>query len=381
MKYARCPNCKGRLGIPNKKRGLPVLCPKCGTEFVAPDHLDNKPAKSKKKSNGSPKKPSMRGLPMPGAIANANTENESTANSAMLPPSASVSTPADSMMPPTGPSSKPPKAKSSSPKPIPNSELSPPGPPSPPGANIPVANPLDAPVPTAQPIDTSPPVSMSPPAPSSATPTTSPPPTAAPVAAAIPTTPAPLPTPGPAQKEKTMEVTPTVVPKKSESRSVARIVKTESVAPQLSKDGKLPTLQLADDEEETKVETKTNPVLLTAVICGSLFFSTLLLVFFRGGDGEKKAKMLEESRQIVQTFYEVRPDQELKPYQRELRRAQLAHSRQDYGIAIGAYESVMSRLNSEEHNEFSGVTGTAQSDLQLRKHVAILLTEAKRQRR
>ena len=161
-------------------------------------------------------------------------------------------------------------------------------------------------------------------------------------------------------------------------RQVATIIKTETIRPTLTKDGKLPTLQLNDDlEPEPKQETKSNPVLLTAVLGTSLVCSVLMLVMFNSNN-DQRGERLEKTRQKIRVFYEVRPDQEIKPYQNALRHAQLAHSREDFKTEIRAYETVMAQFRNEDFNQYSGLTGSQNSDRELEKWVSILLEEAKR---
>ena len=363
MKYARCPNCNGRLGIPNKKRGRPISCPKCDTEFVAPDHLDKNSSQSDKAapaaSDSNPpvrKMPSVRAIPLPGAVTSP-IDNEVAAKPGVdLTPPAKLKS--DDMAPPAKLKSDDmaPPAKISSDLAPPRKTADPLTPPKPaelaPDAQ-PVASPLDPPktrLPTPQPIESS---SVSSPAPetSVAEPTSDPVPSVQPSVVAQPAT-AP--------------------------RPVAKIIKTESIRPSLNKDGKLPTLQLNDElEPKPKQETKSNPALLVAVLGASLVSSVLMLFMFNTDTGQREER-IDKTRQKIRVFYEVRPDQEIKPYQNALRKAQLAHSREDYATEIRAYEFVMARFRDEEFNQYSGLTGSQNSDRELEKWVSILLEEAKR---
>lgn len=309
MKYARCPNCNGRLGIPEKKRGLPVACPKCSTEFLPADKVI--PAQS---STSSKKKLKLRAMPLPTSIASedqpVNSGRETGVADSLSPPKVLTSTPKAAYPdPPVKLGSPPPVSKS-------KNDMLPPG--------------TEA---------VSPDVSSD----------------------------------GAKPKKKKKKS------KKDKRRAVASIVKTESIQPQLSTDGKLPTLQLNDDfEAKPPEESKTNPAILTAVICFSLLSSGLMLLLL-GGEENDDLERLEKTRQSIRTFYQIRPDQELKPYQLELRQAQLAHSRGDYYGEIRAYQSVMYRFRAEDLSEFSGLTGSPTSDRELEEWVSILLNEAKQQ--
>ena len=183
-------------------------------------------------------------------------------------------------------------------------------------------------------------------------------------------------------KSETVEVelyaTVEDIPDKESKRSVAKIVQTETVQPQLSKDGTLPTLKLNDDTDENPPEEKQiRPAVLALAICLSLLASGAILLML-GPQASKKQKRIEDTRVAIRTYYQIRPDQELKPYQMELRHAQLAHSRGDYRTEIRAYETIMARFRSEDLSEFIGLTGSPLADAELQKYISILLTEAKR---
>ena len=345
MKYARCPNCGGRLGIPNKKRGRPIACPKCDTEFVAPDHLDQSTTSEKNDPAASysdppvRKKPSVRAIPLPGKITSPVNDvvaskpgidlapPNKTASIDLTPPSKTQKVPDDLSPPPRSASASDSQA-SDSPLEPPTSKLSAPEPPAPPSSN------------------------RSP----------------------LPETP---------NDESNTDPTPSVEPPSppqptDNKRQVATIIKTETIRPSLTKDGKLPTLQLNDHlEPKPKEEPKSNPVLLVAVLGASLVSSAIMLLMFNS-ESDQRGERIEKTRQKIRVFYEVRPDQEIKPYQNALRHAQLAHSREDYRTEIRAYETVMARFRDENFDQYSGLTGSQSSDRELEKWVSILLEEAKR---
>jgi len=103
-----------------------------------------------------------------------------------------------------------------------------------------------------------------------------------------------------------------------------------------------------------------------------------MMLFLLRDDPSQREERIEKTREQIRVFYEVRPDQEIKPYQSALRHAQLAHSRGDYRTEIRAYESVMARFRNENFDKYTGLTGTQNSDRDLEKCVSILLNDAKR---
>ena len=101
----------------------------------------------------------------------------------------------------------------------------------------------------------------------------------------------------------------------------------------------------------------------------------LLMVGMQPTSGEKEVR---EARENIRQFYEVRADEELAPFQRELREAQLAHSRGDSRTEIRCYQKVMARFRSEDRSQFSGLTGSPTWDIELEQLVSVLLNDAKR---
>lgn len=166
---------------------------------------------------------------------------------------------------------------------------------------------------------------------------------------------------------------------KTEKPAVAKIIKTEMIQPQLTVDGKLPELQLADEAKpkSNDSELKSNPVFVAILICFSLVSSGVML-FVASIQPSDSARRVLESRELIREFYEVRPDQQVAPYQRELREAQLANSRGDFRTEIQNYEKVMARFHAEDRNQFKGLTGSPTGDVELEEHVSVLLNEAKR---
>lgn len=170
----------------------------------------------------------------------------------------------------------------------------------------------------------------------------------------------------------------TIGSKATEARQFAKVIKVESVLPKLTKDGKLPTLQLVEDGKPKPSDgEKSNPVLVGLLVCFSLLVSGAMLLV-AGMDSSDSEKQIVESRARIRDFCEVRIEQEIAPYQLELRESQLAHSRGDVRAEIRNYEKVMARFHAEDRNRFKGITGSPTSDIELEEHVSRLLNAAKR---
>lgn len=158
----------------------------------------------------------------------------------------------------------------------------------------------------------------------------------------------------------------------------AKIIQAEAQPEEFGKDGELPTLQLKDDvkKKDDKGELKSRPIVLGLVICVSVLSSGLML-FLADFSPKVDETVLNKARNEIRRFYSVRPDVELKPYQLELREAQLAHSRKDRAGEIAAYRKVMNRFRAEDKSKFVGVTGSPEFDIQLEKLVSTLLGDGK----
>lgn len=165
-----------------------------------------------------------------------------------------------------------------------------------------------------------------------------------------------------------------------QENAVAKIIKTEAVQTLITKDGKLPTLQLKENNKPKKTETSlsSNPLFVGLLVCASLVSSGVMVLMF-GMPSTDSRKTVAEARENIRQFYEVRVDEELKPYQIELREAQLAHSRGDHQAEIAAYQSVLARFRAEDRNQYTGLTGSPTWDAELEDLVTILLKEANRE--
>lgn len=296
MKYVNCPICEWTLGVPGKLLGQPVNCPKCDHKFLASEEnaTDDKPAKKKRKKNGS-KAPSSSTLPAP--QLSSRVHEASSVSSDFEPPQKSHE---------GGEIPDPPKAS---------------------------GNRLRSPHRDTE-DKTSSPTTLS----------------------------ASLSPPPPAAKKQV----------------TAKIIQAEAEPEEFGKDGELPTLQLKDNaqKKDDKGELKSRPVFLGLVICASVLSSGLML-FFADFSPKVDEATLNNAREEIRRFYSVRPDVELKPYQLELREAQLAHSRNDRKGEIAAYRKVMNRFRAEDKSKFVGVTGSPGADVELERLVSILLGDGK----
>ena len=162
----------------------------------------------------------------------------------------------------------------------------------------------------------------------------------------------------------------------------ARIIQAREIKPDFDEEGDLPTLQLKDVKKVVpkKSEKSTSPVLLGVLVCSSLVISGLILVF---GDFKPKVdeQAMQRAREQLTKFYTVRIDIPLKPYQLQLREAQLAHSRGDRQAEVRALRQVMKQFRAEDRNRFVGVTGSPTADSELEKLVSILLSEGHGERK
>ena len=339
MKQERCPKCGGSLGIPDKLRGQPVRCPVCKLEFVPGQSESNvgpsaaaslpKPTlRSNTEKSASPKSPTIRSLPVPSALHDSNEIEsyqdddfdlpdtlEQTTKKPAAPKSKSKNklrlgtiSPGnkslhDDMSPP-GKKHKLQDVADAAPvrDPLPESLENKTVPDTAPSAKKPLPTLNVVPVPGREPsipMATSKRKSRSLP--------TSVPLAVAPVAEM--------------QHETTIPVEPSLPAKKHlDSNAVARIIKTENVKPQLTVDGKLPSLHLVEKGEVAPVESewKSNPAIVGLILCGSLILSGMLLLV-SGNESASAKKAVDDAREKITQFYEIREDEELKPFQRELR--------------------------------------------------------------
>lgn len=140
-------------------------------------------------------------------------------------------------------------------------------------------------------------------------------------------------------------------------------------------DGHLPELRLNDADSAPKSAAKPassgNPAVLYAALGCSLLASLILLVMDVDTSAASHSKAA--ARQAIVAEFLRQDGQPLKPYQRLLREASLAHSRGDIKAEHEAYRRVLQILNSEDRNPFTGVTGDLRDDERLRRYLGTLL--------
>lgn len=165
--------------------------------------------------------------------------------------------------------------------------------------------------------------------------------------------------------------------KTKRKKQVARFITDHGdMLVELGADGQLPELSLDDaatNRERSAKSKESNPYLLYAVLALS-FSLSLGLMLLDAGSTSSSALTKEEARHSIVHFYGKEGD-ELKPYQRALRAARLAHSRGDLRAERQEYRKVLNELNSEDINQHLGVTGHHHTDEELRKLIGALLTE------
>jgi hypothetical protein len=298
MKYEKCPNCGGKLGVPEKLKGQPVLCPKCDLEFVPEENSVKSTRSPEKGSKRIAKQPVLRAIPLPVGVADDSQE--------VAEPVTQLKRTDSPLMPPK--KKRKSKKKSESTVPVVGSDV------------LPKSVTRDS-------------------------------------------------------KDSKLAQAKTI-----EEPAVAKIIQQETVEPKLTKDGKLPTLLLADEEKPRVSERgglKSNPIVVGLLICVSLVSSVGMLFLIDSGRPEGRQEV-KEARKDVERFYEVREDQELQPYQLELREAQRAYSRGDFSAEASFYQKVMLRFHNEALTKYSGLTGSPVGDNDLEKNVSLLLKDAKK---
>src|SRR5262249_37402907 len=115
---------------------------------------------------------------------------------------------------------------------------------------------------------------------------------------------------------------------------------------------------------------KGNPALVYVALGFSLLMSVLMLVV---EPPSSSATGKAAARATILREFVGQDGKPLKPYQKLLREAELAHSRNDWNEERDAYQAVLRLLNSEDRNPLTGVTGHVEDDERLRKLLAVLL--------
>ncbi len=340
MKYENCPTCDWNLGIPDKLAGHPVTCPKCNEVFLSsvktssnskPGRGEKKKSKSRKPKSRPIPKPTPRALPLPAALV----KNEDRPETDSSPPMAAEAKDAAPKLRAIEPRQKKERAERNS-KPKSQAKHD-----STKSSKSNSETHVERQSKAATPVNGT---------------------------QTIP--------------EPTLSQTPVIPPDTttdpSKSTVTARIIKSVAVEEDLAKDGKLPSLQLRDDSkpEPVAAKLKTSPIFLGLLICVSVISSGLMLAFGDFGNSGNQ-QTLNDVRAELEKFYAVRPDVEPKPYQLELREAQLAHSRGDRAAEVAAYRKVIARFHAEDRNQYIGVTGLPSDDRKLKDLVSIMLGNGK----
>jgi len=312
-----CPRCKKPLSVPSKKAGSYVNCVHCSGRLWVPKDAPG----AAETPTGVPNPPPRQAAPDPSRLS-----GPAPGATVPLPP------------PPTGaPTNPAPVGRDSlrsgtwvpvSPPPAPTR---PPGPPLPPGS---------PPLPAASPPGTS----------------TGPPPPAA---------------------------APPVVPQPAAStRKVARFIAAEASKStlKLAEDGHLPELRLEAAEKKAKKEDKTttvNPLVLFGLIALSVVMSILLVMYEPAAEDTAGGSERDKARAaIAHDFFgdeDFHPEDPLKPYQRLLREANLAHQRKDYSTERRLYRKVLDMLREEDGGRKKLLTGDPDRDEELEQLITTIL--------
>ena len=128
----------------------------------------------------------------------------------------------------------------------------------------------------------------------------------------------------------------------------------------------------APKHDKRKRSSQGNPALIYGALGFSLLAS-LAMLFLDPAVTDERSETKTVARQAVMENFVGGDKGPIKPYQQLLRDAGLAQSRGDFKSERAAYLKVLRLLNSEDKNPFTGITGTAEGDDQLKKHLAVLL--------
>lgn len=162
-------------------------------------------------------------------------------------------------------------------------------------------------------------------------------------------------------------------------REVARFIVDQAGGDPLVKlgeDGHLPELALTEAGQKKALQKRgkqPNPTLLYAVVAAS-FSASILMLFVDVEPSGSSASEKAEARRAIAAFYETE-ENEPQLYQRYLREAQLARARNDRTAERRAYRRVLDLLNSEDNDQFTGLTGSPNKDETLRRLIAVLVSD------
>lgn len=170
--------------------------------------------------------------------------------------------------------------------------------------------------------------------------------------------------------------------KKGDTSTVRAVAKFITDRPgetlvRLGEDGHLPELALQEvatpKADKRKQASQGNPVLIYGVLGFSLLCSVAMM-FLEPPSFEEQSTSKAGARRTITKQFIGGENGPTKPYQQLLREAGLAHSRGDFRGERAAYLSVLALLNSEDKNPFTGITGSADSDEELKNNLAVLLS-------
>jgi hypothetical protein len=144
----------------------------------------------------------------------------------------------------------------------------------------------------------------------------------------------------------------------------ARFISADAAAARfdLTADGKLPELQLADRQAAAAADAppkRSQPWLLIGLLAFSVGSSVLMLLLDTSVSTESKASRAA-AREVIERFYAGQSPR-LEPYQTKLRLALQAETRGNRAEERRLYQEVLALLRSEGTSKFKGLTGMASS--------------------
>lgn len=193
----------------------------------------------------------------------------------------------------------------------------------------------------------------------------------------MPSGPAPLPTSASAMPQ---QGPPVASPAPQAAKRVARFITAEAAQSTIkpSEDGKLPELHLNDakDAQPKQAKQGVNPLVILAVVCLSVAFSLIVVLTPESQSGGSQHPAKEDARkQIEDKFFRNLRGEPLKPYQRLLRDATVAHCQGKFLKERTLYRRVLDRLRSERGTSEQGLTGSLTRDKELEGYLNTLLSE------
>jgi hypothetical protein len=159
---------------------------------------------------------------------------------------------------------------------------------------------------------------------------------------------------------------------------VARFLSAEAALSslKLADDGALPELQLRESTMVSPVTPRAgiNPLVTISLLCLSAVASVAML--FMPDDPEQSARTAKKQwvrAALEKEYYAEMDGLPRYPYQFQLREAERAHVRGDYGQERDSYRKILEWLRAERKPE-SGVTGSPGRDRELEEYLTILLS-------